>query len=396
MASIHRRQSERTGAVSWQVKYRTPEGAARSQSFRLKRDAEQFARNVETAKHGGTFIDPKLAQITVGEWSDKWLRSKGNLKASTRERYRDAIATHIEPRWGAVRLAAVRHEDVQEWINQIDRAPATVRKVHRVLSQVLDFAVKSRRLTINPAKGVTLPSLVERPRRYLTHAQVEALATEVGPRWRLLVLFLAYTGLRWGEVAALRVSRLDLLRRRVIVAESVTPVQGVMVWGPPKGGKIREVGLPKFLVKELEKHIASLSPTSLVFTGPKGGVLRTTTFRDAALKQAAEALGLCEPKLDDQGKPVVKLIKDDAGRTVKVPVMVGHFHAHEFRHTAASLAIASGADVKVVQQMLGHKSATMTLDLYGHLFPDRLDVVADALETARDAAIEGARVAALA
>jgi site-specific recombinase XerC len=59
------------------------------------------------------------------------------------------------------------------------------------------------------------------------------------------------------------------------------------------------------------------------------------------------------------------------------------FHAHELQHTAASLAIASGADVKVVQQMLGHKSATMTLDLYGHLFGDRLDVVADAMDTAR-------------
>lgn len=145
-----------------------------------------------------------------------------------------------------------------------------MRKVHRVLSQVLDFAVKSRRPTINPAKGVTLRSLVERSRRYLTHAQVEVLATGVGPRWRLLVLFLAYTGLRRGEVAALRVSRLDLLRCRVVVAESVTPVQGVMVWGPPKGGKIREVGLPKFRVKEFEKHIANLSPNSLVFTGPKG------------------------------------------------------------------------------------------------------------------------------
>jgi integrase len=61
------------------------------------------------------------------------------------------------------------------------------------------------------------------------------------------------------------------------------------------------------------------------------------------------------------------------------------FHPHELRHTAASLAIASGADVKVVQQMLGHKSATMTLDQYGHFFGDRLDVVADAMDAAESA-----------
>jgi integrase len=77
----------------------------------------------------------------------------------------------------------------------------------------------------------------------------------------------------------------------------------------------------------------------LVFTGMKGGALRAAVFRHAAFNAAAEAAGA-------------------AG-----------LHPHELRHTAASLAIAAGADVKVVQQMLGHKSATMTLDLYGHLFP---------------------------
>ena len=62
-------------------------------------------------------------------------------------------------------------------------------------------------------------------------------------------------------------------------------------------------------------------------------------------------------------------------------------HPHELRHTAASLAIASGADIKVVQQMLGHKDAAMTLNRYGHLFGDRLDVVADAMDAARLAAL---------
>ena len=86
-------------------------------------------------------------------------------------------------------------------------------------------------------------------------------------------------------------------------------------------------------------------------------MLRSQTFQRAALTEAAERLG------------------------------IPGFHPHELRHTAASLAIASGADVKVVQQMLGHKSATMTLDLYGHLFGDRLDIVADALDAARTSAL---------
>ena len=172
-----------------------------------------------------------------------------------------------------------------------------------------------------------------------------------------MVLFLAYTGLRWGEMAALTPQRLDFLRRRVLVAESVTPVKGVMTFGPTKDHERREVPLPRFLVDDLAQGAAGKAPDDLLFTGERGGVMRSQTFQRAALTEATKRIGI-------------------AG-----------FHPHELRHTAASLAIASGADIKVVQQMLGHKSATMTLDLYGHLFPDRLDVVADAIDAARAKAL---------
>ena len=168
---------------------------------------------------------------------------------------------------------------------------------------------------------------------------------------------MAYTGLRWGEMAALTVGRVDFLRRRVLVAESVTPVKGVMTFGPTKGHERREVPLPRFLVDDLARHVAGRSAEELLFTGARGAVMRSLTFQRAALTAAAATLG------------------------------IPGFHPHELRHTAASLATASGADVKVVQQMLGHKSATMTLDLYGHLFGDRLDVVADAMDAARTAAL---------
>ena len=156
-------------------------------------------------------------------------------------------------------------------------------------------------------------------------------------------------------MAALRVGRVDFLRRRVLVSESATPVKGVMTFGPTKGHERREVPLPRFLVGELAVHVAGRSPDELLFTGERGAVMRSQTFQRAALTRTAEAL--------------------------KIP----GFHLHELRHTAASLAIASGADVKVVQQMLGHKSA----DLYGHLFGDRLDVVADAMDSARASALSG-------
>jgi integrase len=126
-----------------------------------------------------------------------------------------------------------------------------------------------------------------------------------------------------------------------------------MTFGPTKGHERREVPLPRFLVDDLARHVAGCKSDDLVFTGQRGAVMRSGTFRRAALSEAAKALG------------------------------IPGFHPHALRHTAASLAIASGADIKVVQQMLGHKSAVMTLDQYGHLFGDRLDVVADAMDAAR-------------
>ena len=177
----------------------------------------------------------------------------------------------------------------------------------------------------------------------------------------------------------MRVSRLDLVQRRALVIESATPVHGRIVFGSTKSYERREVPIAPFLADMLAEHVKGLPGDALVFAGPKGGVLRGSTFRARALTNAAEELGLCSPKLDADGAPVL----DRKGRVV----YTGHFHPHEFRHTAASLAIAAGADVKVVQRMLGHKSATMTLDLYGHLFPDRLDAVAQAMDAARVAAV---------
>jgi integrase len=125
------------------------------------------------------------------------------------------------------------------------------------------------RLAVNPAADVSLPRVQAADKRFLNHRQVHELADACGKEYRLLVLFLAYTGLPWGEMAALRVGRVDFLRRRVLVSESVTPVKGVMTFGPTKGHERREVPLPRFLVGELAVHVAGRSPDELLFTGER-------------------------------------------------------------------------------------------------------------------------------
>jgi integrase len=339
--------------VRWYTRYRDPAGRQRTKTFDRKIDAERYLTTVESSKLTGSNINPAAARLTVGVWARRWLDGQAHLKPSTRERYAGILRAHIQPQWGTTRLADVSHSAVQAWISELatQRSAATTRKVHRVLALVLAAAVKDDRLVRNPAAGISLPRVNAKERMYLSHEEVHQLADACGP-YRLVVLFLGYTGVRFGEMAALRVGRLDLMRRRALIAESVTLVRGVQTWGTPKGHERREVPIPRFLVDALAAHVAGRDPNDLVFTGVKGGALRAQVFQRAVLTETADALGF------------------------------GGLHPHALRHTAASLAIASGANIKVVQQMLGHKSATMTLDLYGHLFTDQLDEVADRLDAA--------------
>src|SRR3954447_10362337 len=139
---------------------------------------------------------------------------------------------------------------------------------------------------------------------------------------------------------------------------------GRAVFGTPKTHQRRQVPIPRFLVDQLATHVAGKAPDDFVFPAEKGGVLHLRNFRRHSWNPAVHAAGL------DGLTP------------------------HALRHTAASLAIASGANVKVVQTMLGHQSATMTLDLYGHLLTDQLDEVADAMDAARTNWLSNRRPAA--
>lgn len=142
-----------------------------------------------------------------------------------------------------------------------------------------------------------------------------------------------------------------LPRLRWLIAE----VAGRIVYSTPKTHQSRSVPIPRFLVDEIAELVVGKDRHEHVFTRPDGRTLRLSWYRRAVFMPAVAAAGL------DGLTP------------------------HGLRHTAASLAIASGADAKVVRTMLGHASATMTLDLYGHLYADRLDEVADAMDAARRA-----------
>lgn len=354
---------QKRGPKRWTARYKDPDGRERAKSFPRKSDAERFLRDVDHAIGTGTYLDPSRGKLTVGEWARQWLQTLGHLKPSTRERYKSTLRAHVLPRWSKVRLQAVSHGSIQAWCSSLaEQSPSVARKSHRVLSLLLALAVRDGRLAKNPADGILLPREVPRERRFLTHSEVQRLAEAAGDH-AVAILFLAYTGVRFGELAALRVSRIDLAKRRAEICGSVTAVNGTLVWGTPKGHATRSVSFPTFLAKALKPLLESKKPDDLVFTSANGFPLRASNFRRDVFAPAARVAG------------------------------IKGISPHSLRHTAASLAIAAGANVKVLQSMLGHRSATLTLDLYGHLMADQLDDVADALDRAATEATSGGRTA---
>jgi integrase len=195
-----------------------------------------------------------------------------------------------------------------------------------------------------------------RPQRrdyvYLTHARALALADEAG-RGRLLILLLAYTGLRWGEATALRVCDIDLDRRRVDVRRAFSDVGGRVILGTPKSHQYRTVPLPRFLAVELATAVVGKHADELVFTAPGGSVLRLPNWRRSVFIPARRRAGLND-----------------------------RFRVHDLRHTAASLIIQAGYPPKMLQEIMGHASIITTLDLYVHLYPGEMDRYADRLHEA--------------
>jgi integrase len=341
------------------ARWRDPEGRQRKKSFVRKVDAERFLTGVEHSRLVGSYVDPAAGRATVGDWAQTWLSRRVHLKPKTVASYESLLRSRVLPRWANVPLSRVTHSAVVGWVSEMRAeglSASRCRQSCHLLSAMLDDAVKEGQLARNPATGVALPRLPRTERRYLTHDQVDALADACGSS-RTLVLLLAYCGLRWGEAAALRVRRVDLLRGRLEVVEAVVDVNGRLIFGAPKSHQARSVPIPRFLRDDLAAQMAGQSGEDLVFSSTRGTVLRVGNWRRGCFDAAAASVGL-------------------AGL---VP--------HELRHTAASLAIASDASVKGVQAILGHASATLTLDRYGHLFGDELDAVADRIDAARAARV---------
>lgn len=363
-----REGSKRQPPGRWRVRWYGPDGKGKAKTFQKLPQAEAEVHAITARLDKGSYRDPKSGKAAVKVVAEEWFSSKRKIGRTTRHDYRELLDNYVIPKWGDWQIGAIQWEDVSAWLTELCTKPGKsgrilgpqrVIKTYRVFSMVMKHAVFSKRIATSPCHDHDLPRPDDEDEHvYLTYDQLERLALAAG-EYRLLVLTLGYCGIRWAEASAIKTGRLLVPKRRIRIVQNYTDVKGELALGPVKNHEKRSVPLPRSFADELGSLAHGRRADDLLFTAPEGGPLRYSNFRARIFDPAVKAAGL-------EGMGVTP---------------------HKLRHTAASLAIASGADVKVVQTMLGHKDAAMTLNVYGHLFPDRLDEVADALDAGRKVAL---------
>ena len=228
-------------------------------SFTNKGDARAFLSAVETDIRRGVWIDPWAGRLKVSELAQEWTASNPNKRESTTAREELTLRLHVLPAIGELRIERVGPRDIQRLVNswRAEHAPRTVKRNYEVVRAMFGYAVRNDWLARNPCRNVNLPP-VEGTRRFdLTPEDVAAIAAHVSEEYRPMIWIGAALGLRWSEVAALRVGRLDLDAGRLAVAEAlVRGTGGRNVFGPPKSkAGQRTMFMPKVIVAMLSAHL---------------------------------------------------------------------------------------------------------------------------------------------
>ena len=345
--------------------------------LRYKTDASLWLASVETDMARGERLRPELAQRLFQEWAEVWLRAL-HVKPKTYVGYESSLRNHVLPVFADRPIAEISYRECKAFVDGLLRgglAPGTAGEARRILRLVLGEALRSDAIRRNPANGLRIPRGTRQEMVFLTAAEVVRLATEIAnpprprshppktwPGYGLLVRVAAWSGLRAGEIAALRVGRFDRRAGRLEVAESVQDIHGALAYGPPKTYARRRVDLPADLACELADHIGLRQRDSdaFIFTAPGGGPVRHHNFYKRFLKPA-----VLRARLDRRTR------------------------FHDMRHTAAALMIAEGAHLLAVKERLGHSTIQVTADRYGHLFPPLEAALTDRLGATHRAALDG-------
>ncbi len=328
-----------------------------------EKEVAKKLREIKTQIDSGTFIEP--SKITLSEWLEVWLRDfkQGNIDQNTFESYSENIRLHVAPRIGQIKLSGLHdfhiqglYRELQEDGARKDKKPGglstrSIKYIHTILNGALKRAKKSKLIKDNPCEDLELPRQEKKEPRFLDGDQVTAFLKEA-KQCRYYTAFLVdlNTGLRQGELLALTWEDIDMKTGEIQVTKTVeqSGKHGLRIKNHTKNKKNRTVGITKAILEVLTFWKARVDgekqdlgeaygDMNLVFPNEIGGITYPRAFArqfDRALKRAG---------------------------------MEGAASVHSLRHSFATLSLQEGADLKSIQEALGHHSASFTLDVYGHV-----------------------------
>ncbi|WP_311342558.1 tyrosine-type recombinase/integrase [Corynebacterium riegelii] len=368
MASVSPYQTK--AGKRWRVQYRDPSGKVRSKrGFVRKGDAQSWADKNAVSVADGDWVSHADKQRTVSEYAELWLKRVDNLAPSSQKVYRPAWRLHVEPTWGTRTVTSIRPSQVQAWVDDATLGAVSVRRNVDVLAQILDLAHRDGIIKENPARGLKLPRRPLSKQVYLTAEQLARLAGEA--TYPEIVWLLGTVGLRWGELAGLRVKHVNVLRSRLTIEENAVTVKNEVIVGAPKDYEVREVAVPRFVMDMLAERCEGKLPEAWLWERPAGGPLKlpgAKSWFSGAVWRAQHPLVPVDQEKPEGEK--VRVVDTDFPRVTP----------HGLRHVAAGLMISAGANVLAVSRQLGHADPSITLRVYAALFDEDLDAVSSAVE----------------
>jgi len=354
----------------WRARWRDEAGTQRQHSFDTKVDAERHVATVQADMLRRTYVDPRAGNVTFRAYAERWRLSQVHETSSQRT-IESRLRLYAYPYLGDRQIGAIRRTEAQAWIRKLETGnenhpplmPNTVDSVYQYVKAIAAAAVADKVIGSSPFNKLKRSRPVAEHVSPPTLDQINALYAAFTPELRAMVAVGSGAGLRLSEAIALEVDSVDFLGRQILVRQQIARDVGrPMCLRLPKGRKTRIVPMAETVAKELSQHLEAFPPAELpildmtnrskpvqrtgkfLFVSRNGKVMRDNWFSDQVLRKARTAAGLPD-----------------------------EFTFHDLRHFFASLLIRHGESVKSVQAALGHATAAMTLDVYGHLWPDSED-----------------------
>ena len=370
--SIERRQT-RDGKPCWRVRMslgfdtRTGQRLIHNKTIHgTRKDAERYLTKLIHEHDLGTYREP--SDLTVDQYLDRWLQDavSPSLRRNTFQQYEWQLKRYVRPDLGGIFLDRLSPLQIQELYRRLREerglSACTVRLTHRVLNTALAQAVRWNLIALNPARNVTLPRKDTGKKRALTLEQARSFLTAAqGTRFAALFKLALFAGLRPSEYLGLRWSDIDLRNSQLTIRRRLVHTVGGWDVDLPKTRRERTVPVPPEVKEALQTH---------------------------QWKQSAERLaaGSEWQKLDlvfctNQGGPVRhrNLDRQYFKPLLKAASLPLDWTLYELRHSAGSLLLATGANLRLIQELLGHSSITTTMDIYTHPEPGLLRSAVGAL-----------------